>query len=80
MGQSIGAGYLARVEANFVTVRAAPDAVFVRLRRTFAGEGQETSMFTEMTPVHALQLVRDLQEAVREALAHAEPAEAVVPR
>ena len=57
MGDAVGAGYLARVEANQVGIRAAPGlCVFLRLTRAFPREGQTTSMFTEMTPGHVLHV------------------------
>ena len=69
MGDAVGSGYMARVEANLVGVRAAPGAVFLRLTRAFEGEGQKTSMFTEMTPGQALTVIRELQASVKKALA-----------
>ncbi len=69
MRSALGSGYLAQVEANLVGVRAAPGAVFLRLSRDFASEGQQTSMFTEMTPGQALSLVREVEAAVKQALA-----------
>ena len=67
------AGYLARVEANTVGVRAGPDVVYVRLSRDFAGEGTPTIMFAEISPGDALKMIRDLQDCVRVALATALP-------
>jgi hypothetical protein len=74
MGQAVGAGYLAKVEANFVTVKPGPNVIFLNMRRTFLSEGQETCMFTEMTPGHALQLIRELQASVHIALSTSVPA------
>ena len=71
MGEAVGVGYLAQVEANRVAVRAAPDVVFVRLIRDFPAEHQRTAMFCELTPGHAIQLIRELQEAVGAALSRA---------
>ncbi len=64
-----GAGYLARVEANVVGVRAGPEVVYIRLARDFPEEGQRTSMFAEVTPGDALRLIHDLQACVQTALA-----------
>ena len=69
MSSALGSGYLAQVEANFVGVRAAPGAVFLRLNRSFTSEGQQTSMFTEMTPGQALSVIKELEAAVKQALA-----------
>jgi hypothetical protein len=70
MSGALGSGYLAQVEASFVGVRSAPGAVFLRLGRDFASEGQRTGMFTEMTPGQALSVIRELEAAVKQALAH----------
>ena len=67
----VGIGYLARVEANQIGVRAGPDVVYVRLSRAFESEGQQTTMFAEIAPGDALKLIRELQECVRVALATA---------
>ena len=72
MSNAAEADYLARVEANIVGVQAAPNAVFLRLSRAFAGESRLTCMFTEMTPGQVVRLIRDLQTAVREAVAAAD--------
>ena len=69
MGSANGSGYLADVEANLIGIRAAPNAVFLRLSRAFAGEGKTTTMFTELTPGQTLRLIRELQASVQEALA-----------
>ena len=69
MSDAAGSGYLARVEANQVGIRAAPGVVFLRLTRAFANEGQTTSMFSEMTPGQTLSVIRELQASVKEALA-----------
>ena len=69
MGETAGSGYLNRVEASIVGVRAVPNAVFIRLTRSFEAEGQTTCMFAEMTPGQALRLIAELQDAVRQALA-----------
>ena len=69
MGHAVGSGYLAQVEANLVGIRAAPGVVFLRLTRAFESEGQQTTMFTEMTPGQALNLIQQLQASVRDALA-----------
>ena len=68
MAEGIGTGYLARVEANSIAIRSAPNAVFLRLTRSFAAEGQTTSMFTEMTPGQALRLIDELRASVQKAL------------
>ena len=70
MSDAEGIGYLARVEANLVGIQAVPGAVFLRLTRAFDREGQATSMFTEMTPGQALRVIRELQAAVKGALAN----------
>ena len=69
MDRVAGAGYLARVEANTVSVRAGPDVVYVSLARHFASEGQRTAMFAEVSPGDALTLIRELQACVSVALA-----------
>ena len=74
MERVAGAGYLARVEANTVGVRAGPDVVYVRLSRNFASEGQQTTMFAELSPGDALAVIRDLQACVKIALACRTPA------
>ena len=61
--------YLAQVEASLVGIHSAPGAVFLRLTRDFLGEGQTTSMFTEMTPGQALRVISVLQASVEKALA-----------
>ena len=71
MNSALGSGYLAQVEANLVGVSAAPGTIFLRLSRKFASEGQQTSMFTEMSPGQALCVIRELEAAVKQALAHA---------
>ena len=73
MERDRGAGYLARVEANTIGVRAGPDVIYIRLSRDFACEGQQTSMFAEISPGDALRMANDLQECVRFALAAAAP-------
>ena len=72
MGQSVGFGYIAQTEANVVTVRPGPNVVFLALRRCFEAEEQQTTMFTEMSPGHVMQLIRELQSSVRVALGHKE--------
>lgn len=74
MDRVAGTGYLARVEANTVAVRAGPEVVYIRLSRDFPSEGQQTSMFAEVSPGDALRLIRELQACVRVALAAAAPA------
>ena len=69
MREAVGAGYLARVEANRIGLRATPGAVFLRLIRDFASEGQTTSMFTEMTPAEVRRLIQELEAAAKAALA-----------
>lgn len=71
MGRDRGDGYLARVEANTVGVRAGPDVIYIRLSRDFEAEGQRTSMFAEISPGDALRMASDLQDCVRVALAAA---------
>ena len=68
MAEAVGVGYLAQTEANRVGVRPGPNVVYLRLIRCFAAEQQETSMFTEMTPGHAMKLIRELEAAVRVAI------------
>ena len=74
MDRVAGSGYLARVEANTVGVRAGPDVVYIRLSRDFASEGQQTAMFAEVSPGDALKLIRELQACVGIALACGTPA------
>lgn len=74
MGNAVGTGYLAKVEASVVAVRAGPEVVYLRLTRDFADEGQTTTMFAELEPGHVLRLIRDLQECVGIALACGTPA------
>ncbi len=71
MGEAVGVGYLAQVEANRVGIRAAPDVVFLRLIRDIASENQLTTMFCELTPGYAIQLIRELQTAVGIAISRA---------
>ena len=80
MSDTVKCGYLARVEANFVGVRAAPGVVFLRLTRSFESEGQVTSMFTEMTPAEASRLINELQAALDSALASESEGNARIPR
>ena len=74
MERVAGAGYLARVEANTVGVRAGLGVVYVRLSRDFADEGQRTTMFAERSPGDALAVIRELQACVNVALACRTPA------
>jgi len=69
----VGTGYLARVEANEIGVRAGPDVVYVRLSRNFESEDQVTSMFAEIGPGDAIRLIAELQRCVGVALAAAGP-------
>ena len=73
MEQVAGTGYLARIEANKVGVRAGPDIVYSRLFRDFASEGQQTTMFIELSPGEALAVIRELQTCVKIALATTTP-------
>jgi hypothetical protein len=73
MERVAGTGYLARVEANKVGVRAGPDVVYIRLFRDFAEEGQQTTMFAELAPGDAMAVIRELQAAVKVALATITP-------
>ena len=73
MDRLSGTGYLTRVEANTIGVRAGPDVVYVRLSRDFEGEGRPTTMFAEISPGDALKMIRDLQDCVRIALATTTP-------
>lgn len=74
MERVAGTGYLARVEANKVGVRAGPDVVYIRLSRDFADEGQQTTMFAELSPGDALKIISELQACVKIALACSTPA------
>lgn len=71
MGRMAGVGYLAKVEANKVAVRPGPDVVYLRLLRSFPGEGEPCCMFAELTPGAALRLVRELQRCIRIAIGSA---------
>ena len=73
MERVAGTGYLARVEANKVGVRAGPDVVYIRLFRDFVEEGQQTTMFAELAPGDAMAIIRELQAAVKVALATITP-------
>ena len=73
MERVAGVGYLARVEANMVGVRPGPDVVYIRLSRNFADEGQQTTMFAELSPGDALAIIRELQTCVKVALAYGTP-------
>lgn len=74
MERVAGAGYLARVEANKVGVRAGPEVIYIRLFRDFAEERQQTTMFAELSPGEALAVIRELQACVNVALATTTPA------
>ena len=71
MKQMLGVGYLGRTEANQVGIRPGPNVVYLRLTRAFEGERQVTTMFSEMTPGQAQQLVRELQRCIGTALGFA---------
>ena len=71
MSDAIGVGYLAQAEANRIAIRPGPSVVYLRLIRDFRSENQVTAMFSELTPNHAMQLIRELQAAVRIALSSA---------
>jgi len=73
MERVAGTGYLARIEANKVGVRAGPNVVYIRLFRDFAEEGQQTTMFAELSPGDALAVIRQLQASVKIALATTTP-------
>ena len=73
MERVAGTGYLARIEANKVGVRAGPDIIYIRLFRDFADEGQQTNMFAELSPGEALAVIRELQACVNIALATTTP-------
>ena len=78
MNEGMGARYLTRTEANLVGLRAAPDAVFLRLVRDVESEGERTCMFTELTPGQARELIRSLQEVVDIAVATSDESEATL--
>ena len=58
------AGYLTQTEANRIGVRPGPNVIYLRLIRDFASEGRPVAMFSELTPGHAMRLIRELQAAV----------------
>ena len=78
MNEGIGATYLTRTEANLVGLRAAPDAVFLRLVRDVESEGERTCMFTELTPGQARELIKSLQDVVDIAIATSGESEATL--
>lgn len=73
MERVAGTGYLARVEANKIGMRAGPDVIYIRLFRDFADEGQQTAMFAELSPGETLAVIRELQTCVSIALATTTP-------
>ena len=78
MSEGIGATYLTRTEANLIGLRAAPDAVFLRLVRNVESEGERTCMFTELTPGQARELIKNLQDVVDIAVATSDESEATL--